>query len=47
MVLLKTKDNIEKDELKLFKDIIRMSEEELLNQIKLGSFIDLEEKNER
>ncbi len=45
------KDNLEKDELKYFKklskDIIRMSEEELLIQIKSGSFIDLEKNYER
>ncbi len=40
------KDNLDKDELKLFKklskDIMRMSKEEILNQIKSGSFINLE-----
>lgn len=45
------KDNLEKDELKLFKklskDIIRMSDDELFNQIKLGSFINLEKNNEK
>ncbi len=42
------KDNLDKDELKLFKklskDIMRMSKEEILNQIKSGSFINLENK---
>ncbi len=45
------KDNLEKDELKMFKklskDILNMENKELLNQIFLGSFIDLEKNHEK
>jgi len=45
------RDNIDQDELKLFKklskDILSMNDKELSNQIKSGSFIDLEDNNEK
>lgn len=45
------KDNLEQDELKLFKklskDILLMNDQEINNQIKSGSFIDLEVNNEK
>jgi len=45
------KDNLEQDELKFFKklskDILSMNEQEIINQIKSGSFIDLETNNEK
>ena len=45
------KDNIEQDELKFFKklskDILMMSDDEVINQIKSASFIDLEANNEK
>ena len=45
------KDDLEQDELKLFKklskDILSMNDQEIINQIQSGSFIDLEAKNEK